>query len=547
MISEEQSHSKHSLRIQLNRYGGESMTSTAWTFAIVALIVGLLVGVYVGYQRRLRMEKIERDEAHETAAGIIAQANKDADSHRKEVIVEAKEEAQRYRSQVENELKQRRDEIQNKENRLFQREENLDRRDNTISDKEKNLESKEQSLQDRSNNVKDKEERVEQLLQEREEELERVSRLSQEQARELILQETESSLAHEVALRIRRAEEEVKEKADKVAKSIILQAVQTSGADTIQDSSITRVDLPNDDMKGRIIGKDGRNIKTLEALTGIDLIVDDTPETVVLSGFDPIRREIAKLALDSLIKDGRIHPAKIEEAVERARKEMDTLIRDTGEEATFDLGIHDMHPDLVKLVGRMNYRTSYGQNVLNHSIEVARLSGTLAAELGEDEALAKRAGLLHDIGKSVDHEIEGTHVQIGTELARKYHENPIVVNAIAAHHNDVASTSAIAVIIQVADALSAARPGARSESLENYIQRLRTLEDLTNSFKGVKESYAIQAGREVRVIVKPNEVDDLQAIKLSHDLSKRIEQELDYPGQVKVTVIRETRSVDYAR
>lgn len=516
-------------------------------FVIVTLIVGLLVGLVIGYKRRQNVEEEERNEAQNTAKGILAQANKDAEAKRKEILLDAKEKAQDYRNQVESELSDRRQEITQKEQRLFQREENLDRRENVLTNKENDQLSKEQSIQDRLKNVSQKEEEAQAMVQERQDEIERISMMTTEDAKALILKETEANLSNEIALRIRNAEENYKEQAHKIATSIILQAIETSAADTVADTSVTRIDLPNDDMKGRIIGKDGRNIKTIEALTGIDLIIDDTPETVVLSGFDPIRREIARIALENLIKDGRIHPAKIEEAVERARKSMDTKIRDTGEETTFDLGIHDMHPDLVKLVGRLNYRTSYGQNVLNHSVEVAKLAGIIASELGEDEQLAKRSGLLHDIGKAVDHEVEGTHVEIGTELARKYNENDIVINAIAAHHGDIESASAIAIIVQVADALSAARPGARSESLQNYIQRLRSLEALANEFSGVKKTYAIQAGREIRVIVNPEKVDDLSVVKMSHDISKRIEDELDYPGQIKVTVIRESRSVDYAR
>lgn len=516
-------------------------------FVIVTLIVGLFAGSLMGYKRRQKVEEEERSEAQLTAKSIIIKANQDAEAKRKEILLNAKEKAQDYRNKVEDELIERRQEISVKEQRLFQREESLDRRETVLTNKENDQLSKEQSLQDRLKNVSVKEEKADSLIQERQSEIEKISRMTQEEASRLILKETEENLSNDIAIRIRNAEEEYREKAHKLATSIILQAIETSAADTVADSSITRIDLPNEDMKGRIIGKDGRNIKTIEALTGIDLIIDDTPETVVLSGFDPIRREIARISLGSLMKDGRIHPAKIEEAVDRAHKTMDTKIRDIGEETTFDLGIHDMHPDLIKFIGRLNYRTSYGQNVLNHSIEVARLAGIIAAELGEDELTAKRAGLLHDIGKSVDHEVEGTHVEIGVELARKYGEPETVLNAIAAHHGDVESASITAIVVQVADALSAARPGARSESLENYIQRLRSLEALANEFPGVKKTYAIQAGREIRVIVQPDKVDDLGIIKLSHDISKRVEDELDYPGQIKVTVIRENRSVDYAR
>lgn len=523
------------------------MSGLTVAFVIVALIVGLLIGNTLGYKRSQQEEHTKQTAAHQTAQDILNEAQHTADARVKEALLSAREEAQEYRNKVEDELTERRDEVKQKEERLFQRESSLDRRENSISAKEDSLNSREQSLQDRMQNVKDKEAKADQLIDERQAEVERISLLTEDQAKALILQETEEKLTQEIAVKIRDAEVEFRDRADKLAENIVLQAIQTNGVETVQDTSTTRVDLPNDDMKGRIIGKDGRNIKTIEALTGIDLVIDDTPEMVVLSGFDPIRREIAKIALDNLIKDGRIHPAKIEEAVERARKEMDAEIRDAGEDATFELGIHNMNPDLIKLVGRLRYRTSYGQNVLKHSMEVARIAGTIAAELGENELLARRAGLLHDIGKAVDHEVEGTHVQIGTELARRYNEDPIVVNAIASHHDDVEHTSAIAVIVQVADALSAARPGARSESLENYIQRLRSLEEIATQYTGVDHAFAIQAGREIRVMVSPEAINDVEAAKLAHDLSQRIENELDYPGQIKVTVIRTTRAVDYAK
>lgn len=506
----------------------------------VLVIIAILISVFVIIYVRKNISQAKIAEAEVNAKKIIEDAEKEAESVKKEAILEAKEEVHKLRSDFEKESRERRNEIQRLERRIIQREELLDKKSEAIEKKEEALNKKQQE-------IIEKESSVDELYEKQRQELERLSNLSSEEARQLLLEETRKEIKHDLAVMIKDMENKAKEEADKKAKEIISTAIQRCAADHVAESTVHVVSLPNDEMKGRIIGREGRNIRALETLTGVDLIIDDTPEAVILSGFDPIRRQVARIALEKLIIDGRIHPARIEEMVEKAKKEVENEIKEEGEQATFETGIHGLHQELIRLLGRLKYRTSYGQNVLKHSIEVAYLAGLMASELGIDPTLAKRAGLLHDIGKAVDHEIEGPHALIGAEIAKKYHESPIVVNAIAAHHGDVEYDSIEAILVQAADAISAARPGARRETLEAYIKRLEKLEEIANSYEGVEKSYAIQAGREVRIMVKPEEIDDYGCIEMARSIVKKIENELEYPGQIKVNIIRETRSVDYAR
>lgn len=520
------------------------MESLIW---IISLLLVLIVGVVVGYFIRRSIYEAKIAGAKNAADQIVDEAKREADRLKKEALLEAKDENHKLRTDLERELRERRNELQRQENRLLQKEENLDRKDESLDKRESMLKKKEDSLNLRQQHIEEMESKLEEMVNEQESELERISGLNREQAKAIIIEKLENELSHDIAVKVKEAETRAKEEADKKAKSILSLAIQRCAAEHVTETTVSVVNLPNDEMKGRIIGREGRNIRTLETLTGIDLIIDDTPEAVILSGFDPVRRETARIALEKLVQDGRIHPARIEEMVEKARREVDEHIREVGEQTTFEVGVHGLHPDLIKILGRLKFRTSYGQNVLKHSIEVAFLSGLLAAELGEDEILARRAGLLHDIGKAVDHEVEGSHVQIGVELATKYKEHPVVINSIASHHGDTEPTSIIAVLVAAADALSAARPGARSETLEHYIRRLEKLEEIAESYEGVEKSFAIQAGREVRIMVKPEQIDDLEAHRLARDIRKKIENELDYPGHIKVTVIRETRAVEYAK
>jgi len=507
------------------------------------IIIVILVGAIffgIGYMIRKSIAEAKISSAEQAAVNIVENAKKEAEALKKETVLEAKDEVHRLRTEADKDIRERRNETQRLERRLLQKEESLDKKLDLLERKEETVASKEKRIEETQ-------EQIDSLYKQQLSELERISNLTMEDARQIILTNVEQEVRHETAQMIKDIEQQAKEEADKKARNVISLAILRCAADHVAETTVSVVTLPNEEMKGRIIGREGRNIRALETLTGIDLIIDDTQEAVILSGFDPIRREIARTSLEKLVDDGRIHPARIEEMVEKSRKEIDERIREYGEQATFEVGVHGLHPDLIKILGRLKYRTRYGQNVLKHSMEVAYLTGLMAAELGEDITLAKRAGLLHDIGKALDHEVEGSHVEIGVELAKKYKEHPVVINSIASHHGDTEATSVIAMLVGAADALSAARPGARRETLETYIKRLEKLEDITESFDGVEKSYAIQAGREVRVMVQPDKIDDTEAVRLARDITKKIENELDYPGHIKVTVIRETRAVEYAK
>ena len=514
------------------------------TIAIIAIVgcaaVGIGLGFALGVGYRKKFAEREIGSAEQEATRLINEAIRSGESRKKEMLLEAKDEIHKSRTEYEKEVKERRAELTKQERRLQQKEETLDK-------KAENFERKEEEMAAKLAEVARAKEEAEAVRRQHIATLEKLSGLTQEQAKQHLLQSVDEEVRHETAMKIKEIEQQMKDEADEKAREVLSLAIQRCAADHAAEATVSVVPLPNDEMKGRIIGREGRNIRTLETITGVDLIIDDTPEAITVSSFDPVRREVARLALEKLIVDGRIHPTRIEDMVEKAQKEVDRTIKEAGERACYETGVHNLNPELVKVLGRQKYRTSYGQNVLNHSMEVAHIAGLMAAELGVDVALAKRAGLLHDLGKSIDHEVEGSHVQLGAELARKYKENPVVVNAIESHHGDVEPKTVIAVLVQAADAVSAARPGARRENVENYIRRLQKLEEITGSYPGVEKAFAIQAGREVRIMVKPEEVTEDNMILLARDIAKKIEAELEYPGQIKVNVIRETKAVEYAK
>ncbi|MGD9567925.1 MAG: ribonuclease Y [Sedimentibacter sp.] len=510
------------------------------TNEIIVGIICAIIGIIVGFIIRKNISESKIGSAEAEAKRLIDEATKDAETKKKEILVEAKDEAHKMRNEYERENKERRNEIQRNEKRLIKKEEMLD-------SKGMQVEKKEEMLQKKLKDIETKQNKLDAIHDKQVEELERISGLSTDDAKNMLIDNIRREAEQEASIAVKEIEREAKDTAERKAREIITYAIQKCSADHVAETTVSVVDLPNDEMKGRIIGREGRNIRALEQLTGIDIIIDDTPEAVVISGFDPIRREVARLALEKLIADGRIHPARIEEMVEKSKKEVEQQIKDEGEQATLDTGVHGLHPELVRLLGRLKFRTSYGQNVLKHSMEVSYLAGIMAAELGADVKLAKRGGLLHDIGKAVDHEVEGPHVTIGEDLARKYKESKAVIHAIAAHHGDIEPQTVEAVLVQAADAISAARPGARRETLETYIKRLEKLEEISNSFEGVEKSFAIQAGREVRIIVKPEVTSDSSIILIAKDIVKKIEEEMEYPGQIKVNVIRETRATEYAK
>ena len=507
---------------------------------IVFVVIALIIGAIGGFIYRKRIAEARVGVAEERATKIIEDATKQAEATKKEIILEAKEDSIKVKTELEKEVRDRRSELQRNERRLFQKEETLDKKTDILEKKDETYNKKVLELEEQKEAVKE-------IHEKQIQELERISGLTTEAAKNHILSTVENEVKHEVAMMVKDIESKAKQEADRRAREIVANAIQRCAVDHVAETTVSVVQLPNDEMKGRIIGREGRNIRALETMTGIDLIIDDTPEAVILSGFDPVRREIARIALEKLILDGRVHPTRIEEMVEKAKKEVEVIIRDEGEAATFDTGVNGLHPEVVRLLGKLKYRTSYGQNVLKHSMEVAHLAGLMAAEIGVDITLAKRAGLLHDIGKSMNHEIEGSHISIGVGILKKYKENALIINAVEAHHGDVEPESIIAVLVQAADAISAARPGARRETLESYIKRLQKLEEIADGFKGVEKSFAIQAGRELRIIVIPEDVNDIGMGLLAREISKKVEEELEYPGQIKVSLIRETRATEYAK